>query len=74
MDGDQKVTLYSTGCPNCKALEAMLNKKHVEYEIINSEEEIMKLGYSSAPLLKIGDQVKTFYQAVVWVNSIGTAE
>ena len=70
MDTDQKITLYSTGCPNCKSLESILDRKGIVYTIINSEEEIIKLGFSSAPLLKVGEEVMTFYQAVKWLNTI----
>lgn len=68
--GEQKtITVYSTGCPNCKMLESMLDGKGIKYEVNNSEQAILDLGYSSAPLLKVGEEVFTFYQAVKWLQT-----
>ena len=30
-----KITLYSTGCPKCKVLEAKLNNKHIYSKLEN---------------------------------------
>lgn len=73
MDTAQAITLYSTGCPNCKSLEALLDRKGIVYTTIDSEEEIIKLGFSSAPILKVGDDIMTFYQAVKWLNTQSNA-
>lgn len=69
MNTDEKITLYSTGCPNCKTLAGILDKKNISYEIIESEQAIIDLGYSSAPLLQVGEEVLTFYQAIKWLNT-----
>jgi hypothetical protein len=68
------VTLYSTGCPLCKRLESMLVSKGINHNIVEGEDSILDLGYSSAPLLKIdsddGDSsVYTFYKAQNWVQN-----
>ena len=37
------ITLYSTHCPQCKALEMKLNKKKIEYTICDDQEEMKRL-------------------------------
>lgn len=62
------ITLFSTKCPKCLVLEAKLNQKQIEYEEINDVDEIIKLGYKSAPLLKVDDKIMLFKEALDWVN------
>ena len=64
------ITLYSTHCPQCKALEMKLDKKGIVYTINDNEEEMKKLGFKAAPMLKIDDETYLpFAAAVKWVNS-----
>ena len=65
-----EVTLYTTGCPQCHVLEAKLNQKKVHYTSIFGEDEIIRLGFTSAPLLKVGDEVLDFMKAVKYINSL----
>ena len=69
MNTGEKITLYSTGCPNCKSLATMLDNKGIKYDINESEQAILDLGFSSAPLLQVGNEVLTFYQAIKWVSN-----
>lgn len=63
------ITLYSTHCPQCKALEMKLNKKKVQYDICDNEQEMLKLGFKAAPILKVGDNYFSFAEAIKWVNA-----
>lgn len=49
-----KIILYSTrSCPKCKVLEKGLDKLGVEYEVIDDEEEEVRRGITSAPILEV---------------------
>ena len=63
------IVLYSTHCPRCTVLEKKLNDKNIKYEIVDNEDEILKLGIDVVPILKVDDELMSFGQAVKWVNS-----
>lgn len=65
-----EIVLLTTGCPQCHVLEAKLNQKKVDYTTVFGEEEIIRLGFTSAPLLKVGDEVLDFMKAVKYINSL----
>jgi len=62
------VTLYTTHCPKCEVLEKKLNQKEIKFDIVDDVKEIRKLGFLSAPLLKVEDKVMEFVEANDWVN------
>ena len=66
-----KVVLYSTGCPKCKILEQKLDMKNIEYEKTNDVSELVKMGFTSAPVLKIDDEYLEFKTANEWINEYG---
>lgn len=66
-----KVVLYSTGCPKCKILEQKLNMKNISYEKTNDVSELIKRGFMSAPVLRVGDEYLEFKAANDWVNEHG---
>ena len=63
------IKLYSTHCPQCRALEMKLNKANIEYEVSDDVELMKKMGFQAAPVLETPDGVFNFSQAVKWVNS-----
>lgn len=66
-----KVVLYSTGCPKCKILEQKLDMKNIEYEKTNDVSELVKMGFTSAPVLKIDNEYLEFKAANEWINEYG---
>lgn len=62
------VVLYSTGCPKCKILERRLGDKNVEYSENNSVDEMISLGFTELPVLKVGEDMLSFKDALAWVN------
>ena len=66
-----KIVLYSTGCPKCKILEQKLDMKNIEYEKTNDVSELVKMGFTSAPVLKIDDEYLEFKAANEWINEHG---
>ena len=63
------IILYSTHCPQCRALEMKLNKANIEYEVCNDVELIKKMGFQAAPVLETPEAIFNFSEAVKWVNS-----
>lgn len=62
------VVLYSTGCPKCMVLEKKLEKKGIEYTVVEDVETINSMGYVSVPLLEVEGKVMEFAEANSWVN------
>lgn len=48
-----EIVLYSTHCPRCKGVEMLLKKKNIQYIENNNEDEMMKMGFHSAPVLVV---------------------
>ena len=63
------VTMYSTGCPRCKTLGMMLNKKNISYTVNESLADMEKLGLASVPVLDVDGELLTYEKAMQWVAS-----
>lgn len=63
------ITLYSTGCPQCKALEKALVDAKIEFFYCDNVEEIVKLGVRYVPILKVDDELMNYAQALHFVNT-----
>lgn len=48
-----RVTMYSTGCPNCDILRKKLNEKEISYNIVNDREIMKEKGFTTIPMLEI---------------------
>ena len=62
--------LYSTGCPRCEVLKAKLLQKNVKFDVVDNIEEMLQLGITQVPVLKIDDNLLEFSAAVKYVNSL----
>ena len=62
------ITLYTTGCPQCTVLEKMLNDKGITYGVVNDEQVMIDMGFTSAPMLTIDGKVYTFKEAMAWLR------
>lgn len=65
-----KITLYSTGCPMCTVLEKKMNAKKIAYEVCSDTTEMTKMGFNRVPVLKVGDAVFYFEDAVKYINNL----
>lgn len=61
------VKLYTTHCPRCRVIEKKLAQKKIEYEEVTSMDEMLKLGFTSAPMLKVDEKVYDFRDANRWL-------
>ena len=62
------MTLYTTGCPNCKMLEKLLDSKNIKYSTITDVEAMIKKGFQSVPQLEADSVLMDYNSAKVWVN------
>lgn len=62
------VVFYTTGCPKCGVLKKKLDAKGIEYEENNSVMEMLNLGITQVPVLKVEDKLLEFSEANNWIN------
>lgn len=67
---NKNVVLYTLGCPNCKMLKMLLDKKGIQYTVNESKEEMEALGITSIPTLQVGDDMYNYERAKQWAKSI----
>lgn len=68
---EAKPILYSTNCPKCNVLHKKLTNAGLDFEVTNDIEELMNMGITAAPVLKVDDEYLNFMEAVKWVNAHG---
>ena len=66
----EKIMLYSTGCPQCKVLEKMLNDNSIDYSTCSEVSLMMSMGISSVPMLQVGEELMNFPAAMKWVKEV----
>lgn len=62
--------LYTTHCPRCEVLCKKLEAAGVQFSICDDVEQIINLGFQSAPVLEIDGQFMDFKQAVDWIKGV----
>ena len=66
-----KFILYTTHCPKCKILEKKLIDKKIEFVTIQDQNEIVKTGFKTVPILKNSEgKFMDYYEAVKYINAI----
>lgn len=63
------VTLFTTHCPKCEVLASKLKTRNIPYTIVDNTDELIALGFTQSPMLKVSDQTFGFVDAIKWVNS-----
>lgn len=66
---NEKIILYSTGCPKCGVLKRKLDSIGVQYDVVSDVDEMLKLGMSSAPYLGVNGELLDFSKAMIWARS-----
>jgi len=66
---EEKIVLYSTGCPKCAVLKKKLDAKGIIYEMVRDESVMLSLGITNVPVLFVGDTRMEFDTAADWVNA-----
>ena len=63
------IILYSNHCPQCMILEKFLKTKKLEYTIFTDEDEMIKMGFKSMPMLSVNGNIYNFSEALEWVKN-----
>lgn len=63
-----KIILFSTGCPKCNVLKQKLDASGLDYEVETDVSTLIDLGIMEVPILKVGDDYKSFKVANDWIN------
>ena len=71
MGGEDKIVLYSTGCPRCKILEKKLDEKKVIYTKVTDIDTMTEMGITKVPMLSVNDVMYGYLDAVKFVNENG---
>ncbi len=69
-----KIILYTTHCPMCRVLEKKLQEANFKYDTVEDVDEIIKLGYYSAPVLSVDENTMTFKEACNWIENMEDLE
>jgi len=65
---NSEVKLYSTGCPQCKVLKGLLDKKGIPYTCCSDIDEMMGLGITSVPMLQVNGDLMNFQKSMQWAK------
>lgn len=68
------IVLYSTGCPRCLILKKKLDQNGIPYQEKTSVEEMLELGITRVPVLKVEDRFLEFVDANDWINKQESVE
>lgn len=61
------MTLYTTRCPRCRALEMALKSKKIPFEICGDIEKMKEMGFMSAPILEVDGKGLKYDEAMKYV-------
>lgn len=62
------VVLYTSHCPRCEVLKKKLDKAGITYEVFDNVDEMIAMGFTTVPMLKVDDKIMNFKEAVKWIN------
>lgn len=65
------IIIYSNHCPQCMILENILKTKKLEYTIFTDEDEMIKMGFKSMPMLSVDGVIYSFRDAYNLIEKIG---
>lgn len=65
----EKVIVYSTGCPQCEALEQMLDSHQIKYTVCSDREKMLSMGLTHVPVLEANGTLMNFKEAITWIGA-----
>ena len=67
---EDKIILYSTGCPQCKVLTNLLDGANITYEHCSDIKAMRSIGILSVPMLRVNGDLRNFPSAMRWVKEV----
>lgn len=65
-----EIIFYSTHCPKCKVIETKLKQARLKYTEVDDVDEMIKLGFRVAPVLKVDNRILNFVEANKFLNEV----
>lgn len=65
---DKEIILYSSGCPQCKVLEAKLDQKKIQYRKVEDTQLMIDRGFTRVPILEVENEIYDFSAAIKWIG------
>jgi len=65
----ENIILYTIGCPQCKMLEMLLQKREIHFEVCTDQDRMREIGIKSAPVLSVNGELLMAKDAFQWVRS-----
>lgn len=65
-----EMVLFTTHCPKCSVLKRKLEQKNCVFTESEDIQYLIELGIKEAPVLKVGEKMLTFSDAVKFVNEL----
>lgn len=65
----EEVIVYSTGCPQCEALEQMLDSHQIKYTVCSDREKMLLMGLTHVPVLEANGTLMNFKEAITWIGA-----
>ena len=62
------IVFYTTHCPMCNVLKKKLDEKQIPYTENTNTDEMIKLGFTQVPILKINDKYMNFVDSLKWIK------
>ncbi|MFA6728177.1 MAG: hypothetical protein WCS17_08190 [Prevotella sp.] len=66
---EDKIVLYSTGCPRCRMIEKKLDGAGVRYIRVEDIHLMIVKGMMSAPMLEVNEEIMNYEQASEWIEN-----
>lgn len=63
------IILYSTGCPKCNVLKNKLVSKNINFTENNNVDLMLKMNFTTAPILEVDGKTMNFSEANQWINT-----
>ena len=63
------ITLYTTGCPRCKVLESKLREAGFSFGVVDNQQKIIEMGFTTVPVMTVDGTIYQFKEAVEWINA-----
>ena len=64
------MTLYTSGCPNCRLLKQKLDDKKLNYNIVDDVDKMVELGFTRVPVLEVDGKYLDFNEALMYLQNI----
>lgn len=65
-----QMTLYTSGCPNCRLLKQKLDDKKLKYNIVDDVDKMVELGFTRVPVLEVDGKYLDFNEALMYLQNI----